>query len=158
MISFLLVNSLPVLLFCQNVYYSRVEFLYKIVFLFSCCVLAHYIHEFLGTELIHCISNLISWVVCTQRNALAESLGIICCYYSFLLRGLLSNIGFHFYERVSVEVYSLYLITSVLLRRNARIWFYRFMLLFLAFSRKAFFYLHERLVCVTKKDLSNSLL
>lgn len=66
-------------------------------------------------------------------------LACVRCYSSFLLRGLLWNIGFHSCELVSVELYSFYLIISVVGEYGV--------------SRRAFVHLHIRLICVTKEDV-----
>lgn len=87
-----MVNSLPVCPDLSECIRLLFGLFYTIVFLFSYCVLAHYFHA----------RHFGSALICVR------------CSSSFLLRGLLWNIGFHFCELVSVELYSFYLIVNVM--------------------------------------------
>lgn len=54
------------------------------------------------------------WLITSVLGILRTELICVRCYSSFLLRGLVSNIGFYFSDLVSVEHYSFYLIVNVM--------------------------------------------
>lgn len=54
------------------------------------------------------------WLITSMLGILGTELICVRCYSSFLLRGLVWNIGFHFCDLVSVEHYSFYLNVNVM--------------------------------------------
>lgn len=54
------------------------------------------------------------WLITSVLGILGTELICVRCYSSFLLRGLVSNIGFYFSDLVSVEHYSFYLNVNVM--------------------------------------------